>query len=239
MKKGIVIIPARYQSTRFQGKPLSLLKGKPLIQHVWERVCGAKNIEKVIVATDHEEIFKKVREFGGECMMTSPGHKSGTDRVAEVAEKTNFEIIVNVQGDEPMIEPFLIDEIVRILNDKEVPMASIYEIWDDKEAFVNPNIVKVVVDKDGFAIYFSRSPIPYSKNTTKFFRHVGIYGYKKNVLLELVSLPQSSLELIEGLEQLRAVENGIKIKMIESNKKTMGIDTPEDLKKLERFLKND
>lgn len=239
MKKGIVVIPARYKSTRFEGKPLTPLKGKPLIQHVWERACGAKNVEKVIVATDHEGIFKKVKEFGGECIMTSQEHKSGTDRVAEVAEKTNYEIIVNVQGDEPMIEPILIDEIVETLNDKEVSMASIYEIWDDKEAFFNPNIVKVVVDKDGFAIYFSRSPIPYSKNTTKFFRHVGIYGYKKNVLLELVSLPQSSLELIEGLEQLRAVENGIRIKMIKSNKKTMGIDTPEDLEKLERFWKND
>lgn len=239
MKKGVVIIPARYRSTRFPGKPLVPIKGKPLIQHVWEKAQKARNIEKVIIATDTEEIFKKVKEFGGECVMTSPDIKSGTDRVAEVAEKTNYEIIINVQGDEPMIEPVLIDKTVETLNDEKVAMVSIYEIWDDMEAFTNPNVVKVVVDKEGFALYFSRSPIPYSKENGKFFRHVGLYGYKREVLLELVKLPPSNLEIKENLEQLRALENGIRIKMIESNKKTIGIDTPEDLKKIERVLKND
>ncbi len=236
MKRGVAIIPARYHSTRFPGKPLVLLKGKPLIQHVWERASKAKNIEKVLVATDNEKIGRIVKEFGGECIMTSQEHKSGTDRVAEVIEKMDFGIIVNVQGDEPMIEPMLVDRIVEVLNDERVPMASIYEIWDDRELFFNPNIVKVVVDKDGFAIYFSRSPIPYSKDNSKFFRHVGIYGYKKDVLLNLVRLPRSSLEIKENLEQLRAIENGIKIKMIESKKKTKGVDTPEDLMEVERLL---
>ncbi len=237
MKKGIVVIPARYHSTRFPGKPLALLKGKPLIQHVWERAKRAKNIERIVVATDHEEIFKKIKEFDGDCVLTSPYHKSGTDRVAEVVKEMDFEIIVNVQGDEPMIEPILIDRVVETLNNEEVPMASIYEIWDDEKAFFNPNIVKVVLDKDNFALYFSRSPIPYSKNSGKFFRHVGIYGYKKDTLLQLISLPQSSLEIREELEQLRAIENGIRIKMIESKGITMGIDTPEDLEKIESFLK--
>lgn len=239
MKKGVVIIPARYQSTRFPGKPLVLIKGKPLIQHVWEKAKKAKNVERVIIATDHKDILRKVKEFGGECVMTSPDIKSGTDRVAKVAEKTDFEIIVNVQGDEPMIDPSLIDRAIETLNDEKVPMASIYEIWDDMEAFTNPNVVKVVVDRDGFALYFSRSPIPYSREKNKFFRHVGLYGYKRDVLLELVKLPQSPLEIKENLEQLRALENGIKIKMIESNKKTVGIDTPEDLIKIERLLNND
>lgn len=237
MKKGIVVIPARYYSTRFPGKPLALLKGKPLVQHVWERATRARSIEKIIVATDHKEIFKRIKEFGGECMLTSPYHKSGTERVAEVVKEMDFEIIVNVQGDEPMIAPVLIDSIVETLNSEEVSMVSIYEIWDDEKAFFNPNIVKVVLDKDGFAIYFSRSPIPYSKNSGKFFRHVGIYGYKKNTLLQLLSLPQSSLEIREGLEQLRAIENGIKIKMIESNGITLGVDTLEDLKEVEKILK--
>lgn len=237
MKKGIVVIPARYYSTRFPGKPLALLKGKPLVQHVWERATRARSIEKIIVATDHKEIFKRIKEFGGECMLTSPYHKSGTERVAEVVKEMDFEIIVNVQGDEPMIAPVLIDSIVETLNSEEVSMVSIYEIWDDEKAFFNPNIVKVVLDKDGFAIYFSRSPIPYSKNSGKFFRHVGIYGYKKNTLLQLISLPQSSLEIREGLEQLRAIENRIKIKMIESNGITLGVDTLEDLKEVEKILK--
>lgn len=237
MKKGIVVIPARYHSTRFPGKPLALLKGKPLVQHVWERATRARNIEKIIVATDHEEIFRRIKEFGGECVLTSPHLKSGTDRVAEVVKEMDFEIILNVQGDEPMIEPVLVDRIVETLNNKGVPMVSVYEIWEDEKAFFNPNIVKVVLDKDSFAIYFSRSPIPYSKNSGKFFRHVGIYGYKKDTLLQLISFPQSSLEIREGLEQLRALENGIKIKMIESNGVTLGIDTLDDLKEVERILK--
>lgn len=237
MKKSIVVIPARYHSTRFPGKPLALLKGKPLVQHVWERAVRARNIEKIIVATDHEEIFRRIKEFGGECVLTSPHLKSGTDRVAEVVKEMDFEIILNVQGDEPMIEPVLVDRIVETLNNKGVPMVSVYEIWEDEKAFFNPNIVKVVLDKDSFAIYFSRSPIPYSKNSSKFFRHVGIYGYKKDTLLQLISFPQSSLEIREGLEQLRAIENGIKIKMIESNGVTLGIDTLDDLKEVERILK--
>lgn len=239
MKKGVVIIPARYQSKRFPGKPLVLLKSKPLIQHVWEKAQKAKNIDKVIIATDNEEILQKVKDFGGECILTSPDIKSGTDRVAEVAMKTDYEIIINVQGDEPMIDPVLIDKAVEALNDERIPMVSIYEVWDDMEAFTDPNVVKVVIDKEGFALYFSRSPIPYSKENGKFLRHVGLYGYKRDVLLKLVKLPQSNLEIKENLEQLRAIENGIRIKMIESDKKTIGIDTPEDIKKIERFLKND
>jgi len=237
MKKGLVIIPARYQSTRFPGKPLVLLKDKPLIQHVWERAIMAKNVEKVIVATDHSGIFEKVKEFGGECIMTSPFHKTGTERVAEVAKKFDFEIIVNVQGDEPMIEPELIDKIIEVLNCEKISMASIYEVWDDRDEFLNPNTVKVVMDKDEFALYFSRSPIPYSKDNSTFFRHVGIYGYKRNILFNLVSFPQTFLELKEGLEQLRAIENGVRIKMIRSDKKTIGVDTPEDLEKIRKVLK--
>ncbi len=238
MSMALAIIPARFHSTRFPGKPLVPFMGKPLIQHVWERVSQAKKIERVIIATDHQEILRRVMEFGGEGVLTSPFHRSGTERVAEVARKMDYEIVVNVQGDEPMIEPSLIDEIVETLRNNNVPMASVYEIWDSVEEFFNPNVVKVVLDKDDFGIYFSRSPIPYSKEIKSFFRHVGIYGYKKETLLKLVDLPPSSLEVKENLEQLRAVENGIRIKMIRSLKKSMGIDTPEDLRKVEELIKN-
>ncbi len=238
MSKALAIIPARFHSTRFPGKPLAQFMGKPLIQHVWERVSKAEKIERVTIATDHQEILRRVIEFGGEGVLTSSFHRSGTERVAEVARKMDYEIVVNVQGDEPMIEPSLIDEIVETLRNHNVPMASVYEIWDSAEEFFNPNVVKVVLDKDDFGIYFSRSPIPYSKEIKFFFRHVGIYGYKKETLLKLVDLPPSPLEVKENLEQLRAVENGIRIKMIKSLKKSMGIDTPEDLKKVEELIKN-
>ncbi|MGQ9617902.1 MAG: 3-deoxy-manno-octulosonate cytidylyltransferase [Candidatus Aminicenantia bacterium] len=239
MSKAIAIIPARFHSSRLPGKPLILIKGKPLIQHVWEKAIKASKIDKVLVATDSEEIFEKVKEFGGECVMTSSSHRSGTERIAEVVKDMDYKTVVNVQSDEPMIEPYLIDRIVEELEKGEAPMISIYEIWDTPEDFINPNTVKVVIDNEGYALYFSRSPIPFSKNERIFFRHVGIYGYRRDTLLELVNLPPSFLETKENLEQLRALENGIKIKMLRSNKKTFGVDTIEDLRKIEMVLQND
>lgn len=257
----IVIIPSRYQSTRFPGKPLSLLLGKPMIQHVYERSKAARLIREVFVATDSKAIYDAVRGFGGKAVMTAEGHTSGTDRIAEAAEIISKEghaadIIVNVQGDEPMIMPQMIDEVVSLMEDGRAGMGTLVKRIEDAAEIDDPNVVKAVFNGEGFAFYFSRSPIPYhrdlfgtegrkpgsieSKDSLTsglfMFKHIGIYAYRKDVLTRFAKLPPSRLEETEKLEQLRALENGIAIKVGETIYETIGVDTPMDLKKVEKCL---
>ena len=251
----IVVIPARYASTRFPGKPLALLKGKPIIQHVYQNSLNARLAGEVIVATDSETIFETVCSFGGRAVITSPDHQSGTDRIAEVAAAMDCDIMVNVQGDEPLIRPEMIDAVISVLDDSRASLGTLaIPIRDSREIF-DPNVVKVVFDHEGFAWYFSRAPIPYHRDewndplaqsrelraksdlvVRDCFKHVGIYSYRRDVLLRLSSLPPSRLEMIEKLEQLRAIENGFRIKVRETSFETIGVDTPQDLERVEQCL---
>ena len=231
--KAICIIPARYSSTRLPGKPLKDICGKPMICRVYERAKLANSVDEVIVATDDERIFNAVESNHGRAMMTRADHKTGTDRLAEVAEKfPDAEVIVNVQGDEPLIEGKLIDELIAQFDDVNLQMATVaVELTDDAE-IKNPNNVKVVIDKNNNALYFSRSPIPYPRNIgkSKVYKHIGIYAYRRNFLLNFAQMTPTPLEETESLEQLRALENGYKIRVIKSDCKFIGVDTEEDLK---------
>lgn len=239
-----VVIPARYNSTRFPGKPLANLLGKPLIQHVYERAKMAKNVNSIIVATDDERIEKAVRTFGGNVFMTSPDHLSGSDRVAEVATKLAEDIIINVQGDEPLIEPGLIDELCDVFEKPGVQVATAKIPIADLKDVQNPNVVKVVCDRNGFALYFSRSALPNTRSDISvrahskpvFFRHVGIYAYTKNFIIQFPGLEPTPLELQEGLEQLRILEHGYKIRVIDTEYQSIGVDTPEDLEYLRAIM---
>jgi 3-deoxy-manno-octulosonate cytidylyltransferase (CMP-KDO synthetase) len=235
------IIPSRYASTRLPGKPLLDIAGKPMIQRVCEAAARAKLVDRVIVATDDQQIFDAVRRFGGEVVLTSPHHHSGTDRIAEVAEHLPCDIVVNLQGDEPLMDPGLIDQMVRAVRDNpDIHMASAQTPIRRSEDRSNPNIVKVVTDCSGFALYFSRSPIPccFSANESETlgFRHIGIYVYRKEFLMRLVGLDPSPLERLERLEQLRALENGYRIKLVTTGYDAPGVDTPEDLEKVRKKL---
>ncbi|MBQ7318081.1 MAG: 3-deoxy-manno-octulosonate cytidylyltransferase [Phascolarctobacterium sp.] len=231
--KVLCVIPARYASTRLPGKPLSMIAGKPMIQHVYERACQAQLPDEVVVATDNELVEQAVLGFGGKAVMTSPDHPSGTDRLAEVALKyPDVDIIVNVQGDEPMIPPEIIDRLAEVFDgDADLNMATM-KVLMDEEDYDNPAAVKVVTDQRGYALYFSRSLMPYPRNKPedyKVFKHVGIYAYRRNFLLKYAALTPTPLERAESLEQLRALENGYKIKVLESDFQGIGVDTPEDL----------
>jgi len=232
--KSICVIPARYSSTRLPGKPLKDICGKPMICRVWERASLAKSVTEVIVATDDDRILQAVEKNSGRAIMTRANHKTGTDRLAEVAEKfPDVEIIVNVQGDEPLIEPSLIDELIaEFAKDKNLQMATVATELDDEAEIKNPNNVKVVLDKNNDALYFSRSPIPYPRNVgkAKVFKHIGIYAYRRNFLLAYAKMEPTPLEQSESLEQLRALENGYKIRVIKSSCRFVGVDTEEDLK---------
>lgn len=237
------VIPARYASTRLPGKPLLDIAGKPMIQYVYERAQKAELVNRVIVATDDRRILDAVKGFGGEVIMTSEMHQSGTDRLAEVARTLESDIIVNVQGDEPLIEPAMIDEAVRpLMDDISIVMGSLkVEIRDEAE-LNNPNVVKVVVDRNDFALYFSRFPIPYFRDAsplsllTGHFKHIGLYVYRRGFLLEYAGMPQTPLEEAEKLEQLRALENGYRIKVPTTRLQSIGVDTEEDLEKVRRLL---
>ena len=231
--KVLCVIPARYASTRLPGKPLSMIVGKPMIQHVYERACQAQLPNEVVVATDNELVEKAVLDFGGKAVMTSPDHPSGTDRLAEVALMyPDVDVIVNVQGDEPMIPPEVIDRLAEAFNgDADLNMATMKVVMDEED-YENPAAVKVVTDQQGYALYFSRSLMPYPRNKPegfKVFKHVGIYAYRRNFLLKYAALAPTPLEKAESLEQLRALENGYKIKVLESDFQGIGVDTPEDL----------
>ena len=231
--KSICVIPARYSSTRLPGKPLKDICGKPMICRVWERASKAQSVAEVIVATDDERILQAVEKYSGRAVMTRADHKTGTDRLAEVAEKfPDADVIVNVQGDEPLIEPALIDELVAEFADDELQMATVATELTEADEMQNPNNVKVVVDKNSNALYFSRSLIPYPRNAGKsqVFKHIGIYAYRRNFLLAYAKMEPTPLEQSESLEQLRALENGCKIRVIKSDCRFVGVDTEEDLK---------
>lgn len=232
--KAICVIPARYSSTRLPGKPLKDICGVPMICRVYERASRAKSVAEVIVATDDERILQAVEKNSGRAMMTRADHKTGTDRLAEVAENfSDVEVVVNVQGDEPLIEPSLIDELIaEFVKDKNLQMATVATELKDADEMNNPNNVKVVVDKNNDALYFSRSLIPYPRNTgkAKVFKHIGIYAYRRQFLIDYAKMEPTPLEQSESLEQLRALENGFKIRVIKSLCRFVGVDTEEDLK---------
>ena len=245
----IAIIPARYASTRFPAKPLALLGGKPVIQHVYEQVTGA--ISSAVVATDDERIADAVKAFGGKVVMTSPNHKSGTDRCWEAYQKLGeeYDVVINVQGDEPFIAHSQLKAIMECFADVNTDIATLVKPFSEADglaALENPNSPKVVLDSESRAIYFSRSVIPYLRGVEReqwlsshtFYKHIGMYAFRSEVLGKITSLPQSTLELAESLEQLRWLENGYKIGVGISDVETVGIDTPEDLQRAEEFLAN-
>ncbi len=238
------IIPARYGSTRFPGKPLIMIKGKPMIMRTWEQ--ASKALDNVVVATDDERILKAVEEFGGLAMMTSVAHKSGTDRCAEAAAEITastgiaYDVVINIQGDEPFIQPGQIKLLAECFEDKNIQIATLSKRIESGNDIFNPDIPKVISDKDGFAIYFSRSPVPYIREKPEnewleaypFFRHIGMYAYRYDVLQEITRLEPSPLEIAESLEQNRWLENRYRIKVIETTDDTIAIDTPDDLKRI-------
>lgn len=245
--KYVAIIPARYASTRFPGKPLAMLGDKTVIQRVYEQV--SKQMDAAWVATDDERIFQHVQSWGGNVVMTSANHKSGTDRIEEAMEKIEamgekYDVVVNVQGDEPFIQPQQIESVCKCFDDEQTQIATLGIRFTSIEAVQNPNSPKIVIDNNGFAMYFSRSIIPFvrGKETSEwmgqypFMKHIGMYAYRREVLREVTSLPQSSLELAESLEQLRWLQNGYRIKVGETFTETIGIDTPEDLEKAQAQL---
>jgi len=238
----VVIIPARYSSKRFPGKIIADLNGKPVIDHVYQRSIQAELVDRVIIATDDRRIYKKVEGFGGQAVMTSSEHRSGTDRLAEVASELTADFIVNVQGDEPLIRPEMIDQAIKILKDsKDAEMATLGSPISEIEAR-NPDRVKVVLDKNNLALYFSRSKIPYYREEDildqNFLQHIGLYVYRKDFLLKYTELEPTPLEKAESLEQLRALENGYKIKVGITEHHGPGIDRPEDLKEVSKILKD-
>ena len=273
MQKAVAVIPARYNSSRFPGKPLALLKGKFVIQHVYENVSCAKLVDSVFVATDDERIINAVQSFGGKALMTSIEHESGTDRTAEAAEKIDCDYVINVQGDEPFIRPEMIDDVAELLyNDDTVSISTLANRITDIQELMSPHVVKVVMNSEGFALYFSRAPIPFSRDewTTRdmdrgarntnehpkdtdhdfcfsvqplpsgirsscWYKHIGIYGFRKSTLKAFTSLRTGGLEQIEKLEQLRALEAGMRIKVRVTRFDTFGIDTMEDLRKAEEW----
>jgi 3-deoxy-manno-octulosonate cytidylyltransferase (CMP-KDO synthetase) len=248
------IIPARFASVRFAGKALADILGKPMVQHVYERTAMATLVSDVIVATDDERIAAAVRAFGGRVEMTDKGHETGTDRLAEVAARLDSDIIVNVQGDEPLIEPVMIDEAIRpFIEDPEILMGTLKSRIKNLHDFLSPNVVKVVTDWQGFALYFSRSPLPnfrdkwndlkdekFASGKLLCYKHVGLYVYRREFLLKYARMSPTFLELAEKLEQLRVLENGHRIKVVETQHETVGVDTPADLQKvLERLSQKD
>lgn len=242
--KHIAIIPARYASTRFPGKPLAILGGKTVIQRVYEQAVSV--LSEAWVATDDERIYQTVKEFGGRAVMTRADHKSGTDRIEEASEiiNTNADVIINIQGDEPFVQPSQIKALIQLFDNAETQIGTLGKHFDSIEAVCNPNSPKIVTDKQGFALYFSRSIIPYVRgvenkewqNHFPYLKHLGLYAYRRDVLRQITQLPQSSLEKAESLEQLRWLENGYRIRVGLTDVETVGIDTPEDLQRAEEFL---
>ncbi len=243
MPKVAVIIPARFASTRLPAKPLHPILGKPLIQHVWERCVKAKGVDTVIVATDDMRIAECAFAFGAEVAMTSPKHRSGTDRVAEVAKKlTGYSHVINVQGDEPLVDPVVVAKLAAtMVKDKTIEMITSASVFTPDDDLTNPNMVKVVLDREKNGLYFSRSPIPFVRADgvrPAFYRHQGIYGYTTKFLLQFVKWKPGILEQAESLEQLRALENGAKIRVVLAKHAAVSVDTPEDVRAVEKLLKS-
>lgn len=244
--KFIGIIPARYSSSRFPGKPLAILGGKPVIEHVYRQVSSV--MEDVFVATDDQRIYDAVEAFGGKAIMTRSDHKSGTDRICEALEKVggSFDIVINIQGDEPFIQKSQLETVMQCFDDPRTQIATLGKPFESMEAVENPNSPKIVLDNDGYALYFSRSVIPFVRGKEHeewlshfpYLKHIGLYAYRTEVLMEISKLPQSTLELAESLEQLRWLQNGYKIKVGLTDVETIGIDTPEDLQRAEEKMSN-
>ncbi|UUV17955.1 3-deoxy-manno-octulosonate cytidylyltransferase [Fusobacteria bacterium ZRK30] len=238
--KFLGVIPARYASTRLEGKPLADIDGHSMIEWVYKRTL-LSNLDMVVVATDNQLVYDKVKSFGGEVVMTSENHPNGTSRIAEVAEiYSEFDVIINVQGDEPLIEKEMINALITpFLKEPDLSMATLKHRIDTIEEVENPNNVKVVTTKGDYAIYFSRSPIPYPRelDMKNYFKHVGIYGYRRDFVIKYSQMPQTPLEISESLEQLRVLENGYKIKVLETPYKIVGVDTKEDLERVRKIVK--
>lgn len=243
--KFIAIIPARYASTRFPGKPLAMLGGKPVIQRVYEQAISV--LGEAYVATDDERIFHTVTDFGGKAVMTRNDHKSGTDRIEEAVEKlaTDADVIINIQGDEPFVQASQLQALMQLFDDPETQIGTLGKPFENMEAVDNPNSPKIVCDRRGFALYFSRSVIPHVRGKERaewiehfpYLKHLGLYAYRREVLREVTQLPQTPLELAESLEQLRWLENGYRIRVGLTDVETVGIDTPADLERAEEFLR--
>jgi 3-deoxy-manno-octulosonate cytidylyltransferase (CMP-KDO synthetase) len=241
----IGMIPARYAASRLPGKPLLPIAGKPMIQHVYERARGARTLSVLLVATDDERIAAAVRAFGGKAVLTSPEHRSGTDRLAEAARDLAADVIVNIQGDEPLVTPETIDALVTPFAERpELAMATIATPILRQEDAAATSVVKVVVDREGYALYFSRLPIPFYRDEAspaaggdpRHWRHMGMYAYRKEVLMRFASLPPTPLEQAESLEQLRALEHGVRILVVPTAHDVVGVDTPEDLERVRRLM---
>ncbi len=233
----VAVIPARYASNRFPGKPLAMIMGKTMIEHVYLRVSACPRVNRVFVATEDTRIVQAVESFGGSAILTSSRHPSGTDRVAEAVGNLGGDLILNVQGDEPLVEPeMMMLALEPLMADSSIPMASLKNPLTDPEEWSNPNVVKVVTDTQGFALYFSRAPIPFNRNamgeSAARFKHIGLYAYRRDALISLAKLPPTPLERTEKLEQLRALENGYRIAMSTTDRSPIGVDTPEDLAKV-------
>lgn len=238
----IGVIPARFSSTRFEGKVLAEVLGKPLIQHVWERAKQAMLLEDLIIACDDERVAEAALGFGAKVVMTSRGHECGTDRISEVINPLDIKIVVNIQGDEPLVHPTMIDSVAQaLLEDQNVSMSTVIKRIDSPQEIQDPNVVKVVVDKNNFALYFSRAAIPFCAQNSEvkqpvYYKHIGLYGYTKDFLFTFRNLPVSRLEKTERLEQLRVLEEGFRIKAIETKFDTIGVDTAEDLERVRHYL---
>jgi 3-deoxy-manno-octulosonate cytidylyltransferase (CMP-KDO synthetase) len=243
-RKILGVIPARFASSRFPGKVLTPISSKPMLQHVYERASQARYLTSTIIATDDQRVFDAARRFGAQVRMTSPDHVSGTDRVAEIASADSAEIVVNIQGDEPLIDPAAIDAaILPLEHNQGVVMATLKKEIQNLREVDDPNVVKVVTDRAGDAIYFSRCPIPFGRESSAgretrptHYKHIGLYVYRRNFLMEYSSLPVGPLEHAERLEQLRALENGFKIRVVETEYESLGVDTPEDLERVSQLM---
>ncbi|MBI1873763.1 MAG: 3-deoxy-manno-octulosonate cytidylyltransferase [Acidobacteria bacterium] len=255
MGRTVALIPARFQSSRLPGKPLLDIDGRPMIEHVYRRAAAVRSVSAVIVATDDERIASAVRAFGGDARLTRADHYSATDRLAEVAERLDCELVVNVQGDEPLIDPQAIDAAITPFEaDPALEMSTLCRAIDDPAELADPHVVKVVMDRQGFALYFSRAPIPFDRrtifrdgpaqaghhedgrSTVPAFKHLGLYVYRRSVLLALARLQPTPLEVAESLEQLRALEHGYRIRVVETTAESIGVDTPEDLERVRRIV---
>ncbi|MBI4309651.1 MAG: 3-deoxy-manno-octulosonate cytidylyltransferase [Candidatus Omnitrophica bacterium] len=239
----IGVIPARFASTRFPAKVLAKIAGKPMVQHVWEKARLCRQLDDVLIACDHKDVLDAATGFGAKAVMTDPNHPSGSDRIAQAVRELAFDVVVNIQGDEPFIDPGTIDDLVVLLkNDPHCPMGTVVKEITVDEEFTNPNVVKCVVDEQGTALYFSRAPVPYNRNAQtvpgmKRYKHLGIYAYRKGFLLQYTTWPKSILESTEQLEQLRILEKGHRIKTVVTQHESMAVDTPEDLQRVEECLK--
>jgi 3-deoxy-manno-octulosonate cytidylyltransferase (CMP-KDO synthetase) len=242
----VAVIPARYQSSRLPGKPLADLDGRPMIEHVYRRAQAAPTVEAVLVATDDARIARVVEAFGGTAWLTRADHQSGSDRLAEVAARLSCDIIVNVQGDEPLVDPMMIEEVLGpLVADSGLGMTTLRQRIHETRDYLDPNVVKVVVDREGYALYFSRAPIPHVRGggtdparpaLPLAYKHVGLYGFRRECLLAFARFEPTALERSESLEQLRALEHGVRIRTVETTRESMGVDTPEDLERVRRLL---